>query len=125
MRRLHLKDPIIEAGQFNNNQEITFIRFPNPVRIGIGAFKDCRSLKAIDFDDGVGEIIIEGGAFDCCINLKDIHFMFKPETKVVIDDEAFRNTPQQITFHVPAYKETFAGLEEFAKKHNYKIQRHL
>ena len=36
--------------------------------------------------------------------------MFKPETKIVIDDEAFRNTPQQITFHVPAYKETFAGL---------------
>ena len=65
-------------------------------------------LQQHEFGDG--EIIIEYGAFDCCINLKDIHFMFKPETKIVIDDEAFRNTPQQITFHVPAYKETFAGL---------------
>ena len=125
MKTLVIKESVIKEGQFENNQEIESVKLPNPVRIGPAAFKDCRSLQSVDFDFGSGEIIIEYGAFDCCVNLKDIHFMFKPETKIVIDDEAFRNTPQQITFHVPAYKETFAGLEEFAKKHNYLIKRHL
>ena len=124
-KSLKLKDPVIKEGQFCNNQEIETVRLPNPVKVCAGAFKDCRSLKSVHFDFGDGDVVIEYGAFDCCINLKDIHFMLKKEAHIKIDDEAFRNTDQQITFHVPAFKEVFEGLEDFAKKHNYKIKRHL
>ena len=124
-KHIVINEPVVKEGQFCNNQEIESVRLPNPVRICAGAFKDCRSLKSVGFDFGDGDITIEYGAFDCCINLKDIHLMLKPEVNIKIDDEAFRNTDQQITFHVPAFKEVFKGLDEFARKHNYKIQKHL
>lgn len=125
MKALRLKDHVIKEGQFENNQEIESVRFPNPVKIGIAAFKDCRSLKSIDFDFGDGDITIEAGAFDCCINLKDVYLMVKPETNITIDKDAFGNNEQQITFYVPAYKEVFKGLQEFAKLPNFKIKRQL
>ncbi len=118
-----IEGPVVKEGQFCNNQEIEFVRLPNPVRVCAGAFKDCKSLRYVDFGSGNGDVIIEKGAFDSCINLKDMVFILKKDTNITIDEEAFRNTNQVIAFHVPV--ESFKSLDEFAKSHNYKIKKVL
>lgn len=125
-KQISIKENVVKEGQFCGDQTIGSVKLPNPIRVCSNAFKDCKSLKSVHFDFGGGDVIIESGAFDSCTNLKDIHLMLEsPEVKVQIDDEAFSNTKQQIIFHVPAFKKVYEGLEEFAKKHNYKIKNHL
>ena len=122
---LIVKDTVIREGQFENNQEIEEVVLPNATKLEVAAFKNCHSLRRVVFGFEVDNFVIEDGAFDCCNDLTDIDFMIKAKNPTIkISEEAFRTTCRKITFHVPVHIH-YKYLEEYAKKHNYKVKEHL
>ena len=116
-----IKDKVIKEGQFcNNDMELALL--PHATKICVGAFKDCIHLKKVQYGLDVDEIVIEESAFEGCVNLLDIDFMTKA-TKFDISEDAFKNLNQPITFHLPIGKNEY--LEGYAKRHHFKVQKHL
>lgn len=57
------------------------------VELGVDAFRNCRSLEKVVLNDNIASLAT--GAFDGCINLKDISSLFGREIKC--GDRCFRN----------------------------------
>ena len=94
---------------------------PNAVIIGsFGAFKDWTSLKSVYFGPDITRI--GAGTFDGCTSLTDVWFPLFDENKIVeIEDNAFRNCPNQITFHIFASALKNKYLNAYARKHGFRV----
>lgn len=67
------------------------------VKIGTGAFLNCKNLTSITIPEGITQI--GTGAFINCSSLQEIHF---PSTITEIENMAFRNCSQLETIFLPA-----------------------
>lgn len=67
------------------------------VKIGTGAFLNCKNLTSITIPEGITQI--GTGAFISCSSLREIHF---PSTITEIEKMAFRNCSQLETIYLPA-----------------------
>ena len=120
---LCVEEKVIEAGKYNANPVVERIHLNKITKIGVAAFKDCESLKEVVLDE-VTSLLIDYGAFDNCQNLQDVHFILYGDHPVVeISEDAFRNIHHPITFHIPQFGNR--SLEEFAKKHHFRIEKFL
>lgn len=121
MNYLRSKEPIINSNQNANNKEIESLSLTETLCIcSCGSFENCTSLKNVYF--GLDISRIGNRTFANCKNLTDVWFAITDENKIVeIAEDAFYGCSKQITFHifVSAIKNKY--LNEYAKRHNFKV----
>lgn len=120
---LCIKDTVIKAGTCCNNQDVEYIDLPNAIKIETGAFKNCSNLKEVIFGSNIKSLTIASKAFVGCSSLEDIDLMTLKDINYDFSEEAFGNANHMVTFNTPIRKNVF--LEEFAKRHNFIVKKHL
>ena len=122
MKKLRITNPFIKGHAYEGNEEIEEVEAVDAVAIlSTGAFKNCTNLKDIYF--GLDITRIGHGTFEGCTSLKDVWFAIIDEDKIIeIADDAFRDLTQPITFHIFASAVKNKYLNEYAKKHGFKVE---
>lgn len=111
----------VNDGEFANNKDIEVVNATNVVGVlSFGAFKDCTNLKEIFFGADISRI--GHGAFKGCTSLTDVWFAVIDKNKLIeIAEDAFDNCPNQITFHIFATARQHKILNDYARRHNFKV----
>ena len=114
-------DLFIDRYSHQNNKDIKTVGAEKALFVGAGAFSNCDSLTDVYF--GYDITRISHGAFENCKSLTDVWFAIIDEDKLIeIADDAFRDCPQQITFHIFATAIKNKYLNNYAKKHNFRVE---
>ena len=119
MKSLLIEDEIVKARSYCDNQDIEEVCFKNALFVGPGAFANS-SIKDAKF--GFDITRISHGAFENCKSLTDVWFAIIDVNKIIeIADDAFRGCEQPITFHIFASALKHKYLNDYAKKHGFKV----
>jgi hypothetical protein len=85
-----------------------------------GAFRGFTSLTNVYF--GLDITRIGNGTFRDCKSLTDVWFAITDENKIIeIADDAFDGCDKPITFHIFATALKNKSLNEYAKKHGFRV----
>ena len=121
MKQLQINDLFIKREQYRGNSEIEEVEMFDTIAIlSSGAFRECSSLKSVFF--GLDISRIGHGAFQDCKSLKDVWFEIIDENKFIeIAEDAFDGCPKDITFHIFASATKNKYLNDYAKRHGFKV----
>ena len=122
MERLEINEEFITTKEFRGNKEIKNLGLINAIVVSSsGAFADCESLENVYF--GLDITRIGNGTFQNCKNLTDVYFAITDKDKIVeIAEDAFAGCPKQITFHIFASAIANKHLNQYARRHNFKVE---
>lgn len=124
MNGLQVKDLFIKKYAYEGRDDLEEVGADDTVFVGASAFKDCASLKNIYF--GYDITRISHGAFENCKSLTDVWFAIIDEDKFIeIAEDAFRDCPKEITFHIFVTAKKNRYLNEYAKRHGFKVDSML
>lgn len=119
MKSLLIEDEIIKARSYCDNQDIEEVCLNNALFVGPSAFANS-SIKDAKF--GFDITRISHGAFADCKSLTDVWFAIIDVNKIIeIADDAFRGCEQPITFHIFASALKHKYLNDYAKKHGFRV----
>ena len=119
MSKTIIRDNFIKLAEYCKNNEIEQVQAVDTLFVLPCAFKDCKNLKEITF--GLDITRISNAAFENCTSLKDVRFAITDEDKIIeIAEDAF-NGCNDVTFHIfgSAIKNKY--LNNYAKKHGFKV----
>ncbi len=121
MENLEIKEVFITTKEFKNNKAIKNLGLVNAMVVcSAGAFANCESLENVYF--GLDITRIGNGTFENCKNLTDVWFAITDKDKIVeIAEDAFRGCPKRITFHIFASARDNKYLNDYAKRHNFRV----
>lgn len=119
MSKTIIRDNFIKLGEYCKNNEIEQVQAVDTLFVLPCAFKDCKNLKEITF--GLDITRISNAAFENCTSLKDVRFAITDEDKIIeIADDAFSGC-KDVTFHIFASAIKNKYLNNYAKKHDFKV----
>ena len=122
MKSLICHKTVVSKNEFKNNTEVESIDVTDAYLVQSGgAFENCINLKEVSF----GRDITRIGhlSFNNCINLKDVWFLIIDENKIIeIAEDAFNGCEKQITFHIFGNAINNNHLNEYAKRHNFRVE---
>ena len=119
MKHLSVRDYLIKPGEYSKDLEIEKVSALDTLFVLPCAFMGCKNLTDVYFSLDITRI--SNGAFEDCASLKDVWFAITDEDKIIeIADDAFRGC-KDITFHIfgSAIKNKY--LNNYAKKHDFKV----
>ena len=119
MNKTIIRDNFIKLAEYCKNNEIEQVQAVDTLFVLPCAFKDRKNLKEITF--GLDITRISNAAFENCTSLKDVWFAITDEDKIIeIADDAFAGC-KDVTFHIfgSAIKNKY--LNNYAKKHDFKV----
>ena len=121
MKDITNKNYLIKCDEYRDNHDVETIALHNAIVVSSGgAFKNCTNLREVFF--GVDISRIGHGTFANCTSLTDVWFPIIDEGKIIeIANDAFRGCPNKITFHIFATALKNKYLNEYAKKHGFKV----
>lgn len=121
MKPLEIKNEFIKSREFENNKEIEEVDLFNTMVIfSSKAFAGCENLKNVYF--GLDITRIGNQTFADCKNLTDVWFAITDKDKYIeIAEDAFWGCEKQITFHIFASARDNKYLNEYARKHGFKV----
>lgn len=121
MKNLRIDDEFVKGYAYQNNQEIEEVDMIKTVMIGsASAFANCKSLKRVYF--GLDISRIGNNTFANCPSLTDVYFAITDEDKIIeIADDAFNGSNKDITFHIFATALKNKYLNNYARKHGYRV----
>ena len=122
MKQLRVEKEFIKAHEFENNKEITEVDLFNTMVIFSNkAFANCENLKNVYF--GLDITRIGNGTFENCKNLTDVWFAITDKEKFIeIAEDAFWGCKQQITFHIFASARDNKYLNDYARRHGFRVE---
>lgn len=121
MKELFIKDEFVKGEQYQGNKDIEEVGMVDAVMVlSYGIFKDCTSLKRVYF--GLDITRIGNATFENCTSLTDVYFAITDAHKIVeIGEDAFRGCNQPIIFHICVPAVHNKSLNEYAKRHGFKV----
>ena len=119
MKSTLIKDEIVKAYTYYDNQDVEEVCFQNAFFVGPSAFAKS-SIKDAKF--GFDITRISHGAFADCKSLTDVWFAIIDANKIIeIADDAFRGCEQPITFHIFASALKHKYLNDYARRHGFRV----
>ena len=120
MKELGIKDLFVKGDQYQGNKEIEKVSMVDAVMVlSPGVFRDCTSLKEVYF--GLDITRIGDGTFINCKSLTDVWFaIVDPNKFIEIGDDAFDGC-KDVTFHIFASAVSNKYLNNYARKHGFKV----
>ena len=121
MENLEIRKEFIRPGEYDDSKDAVKMDLTKAMVIfSGGAFKDYKKLEEVYF--GLDITRIGNGTFEGCENLTDVWFAIIDENKIVeIADDAFYGCKKDITFHIFGSAIKNKWLNDYAKKHGYKV----
>ena len=122
MKSIYKNKAIIARDEFKNNQEVESIGVDRAFLVQSGgAFENCSNLKDVYF--GMDITRIGHGSFQNCKNLTDVWFAIIDKNKFVeIAEDAFWGCEKEITFHIFASAIDNFYLNDYAKRHHFRVE---
>ena len=122
MKELEIKDIIVSGKDYQNNNELEKVDlFHTMVIASSGVFRNCTSLTDVYF--GLDITRIGNGTFENCKSLTDVWFAIIDEDKIIeIAEDAFDGCDRQITFHIFASAVKNKYLNNYAKRHGFRVE---
>ena len=122
MESLVIKSEFIKGREHEGNNKIDeVVAFQTVAVLSNSAFGNCKNLKDVRFGPDITRI--GNRAFVGCTSLTDVWFAITDEEKIIeIASDAFVDCPQQITFHIFASALKNKSLNDYARKHNFKVE---
>ena len=121
MESLRIDHEIISTSKYQGSKNIESLALPNTMFITSNCvFSRCKKLKNVYF--GLDITRIGNRAFAECPSLTDVYFGITDKDKIVeIAEDAFADNNQDITFHIFVSALDNKYLNNYARKHHFKV----
>ena len=121
MKQLRIEEAFIKPFAFQGNHEIEEVDLFNVMAISSSeAFSNCENLRSVYF--GLDITRIGNRTFVNCKNLTDVWFGITDKNKFIeIAEDAFYGCEQQITFHIFMSAIDNKYLNNYARRHGFKV----
>ena len=121
MKDLTIKEAIVSPKALEKDSEVEKLDLVDCFAIqSFGAFQGWESLTDVYFGTDITRI--GNGAFRDCKNLTDVWFAITDEDKFIeIAEDAFWGCEKPITFHIFATAIKNKYLNNYAKKHGFRV----
>ena len=122
MKHLDNANIIISKDEFRDNKEVESISVADAYLVQSGgAFQNCSNLKDVYF--GMDITRIGHGSFRNCKKLTDVWFAIIDKNKFIeIAEDAFWDCKNEITFHIFASAIDNFYLNDYARRHHFKVE---
>ena len=121
MKQLTVEKEFVKSHEYENNKDFEEVDLFNTMAIfSSKAFSNCENLKNVYF--GLDITRIGNQTFAHCKNLTDVWFAITDKDKFIeIADDAFVGCEKPITFHIFASAIGNKYLNNYARKHGFKV----
>ena len=121
MKQLRVEEAFVKPFEFEGNNDFKEVDLFNVMAISSSrAFANCENLENVYF--GLDITRIGNQTFAHCKNLTDVWFAITDKDKFIeIAEDAFYGCEQQITFHIFASAIDNKYLNNYARKHGFKV----
>ena len=121
MESLRIDHEIISTNKYQGNKNIESLALPNAMFITSNCVSSkCEKLKNVYF--GLDITRIGNRTFAECPSLTDVYFGITDKDKIIeIAEDAFADNNQDITFHIFASALDNKYLNNYARKHHFKV----
>ena len=122
MKELRIDDVLVHSDDYRNNQEVEEVRLLYAYAVlSFSTFSHCSNLKNVYF--GLDITRIGHRTFEYCTSLTDVWFPIVDENKIIeIASDAFIGCPKNLTFHVFASAVKNKSINDFARKHGFRVE---
>ena len=121
MESLRIEHEIINTTKYQGNKNIESLVLPSAFLISSNSvFSKCEKLKEVYF--GLDITRIGNRAFAECPSLTDVYFGITDKNKIIeIAEDAFADSNKNITFHIFASALNNRYLNDYARRHNFRV----